>query len=424
MDRPKRLSESFLKRLTQPGRYGNGRGGFGISALAKELSSGKINIYFSQRLTYKGERQTIGLGTYPIVSLEEAEQKAIKNLRKAKRGKDPNPAVLVPPGILDAFEEFMPMKAKEEDLSARTVENYWQYMNNYIIRHTGNVPLDKVKSDQIVKALHPVWKKNNYSARRALAITKDLYDWCITEKKYVKKNPVKKRIYKRLKPVKKRMNRRPAVPFTRMPEILQEILSLDGIPPQRKYALIFLIFTVGRSKEVREVALNQIELDHLVWNVPGPQMKMKLPHRTPLPKQVIPYVEEARKFMKEESPYLFPGTKDILRKEDIWKPFKAVSGGGTPHGCRRTFTNFLVSVGVPKDVADACLAHSSRGVQAHYLTADMFVRRRVAFQVWGDFLCGVLAPDWAWTEPTVSEIIRQKELDVEMGYDYDAIFSA
>ena len=220
------------------------------------------------------------------------------------------------------------------------------------------------------------------------------------------------------------MNRRAAVPFTKMPGVLQDILALDRISPQRKYALIFLMFTVGRSKEVREVEINQIDLDNLIWTVPGPQMKMRVPHRVPLPEQIVPYLEEARQFMKEGSPYLFPGPKGTLTKEEIWAPFKAVSGGGTPHGCRRSFTNFLVSVGVPKDVADACLAHVTQGVQNHYLTTDMFVRRRKAMQVWGAFLCGVLDLNWKWTEPTVSEIILQKELDVEIGFDYDAIYSA
>ena len=428
MDRPKRLSKSFLKKLTQPGRYGNGHGGFSISALAKNLSSGKLSITFSQRYTFKGKKRTMGLGKYPVVSLEEAEQMAIKNLRKIRKGKDPNPPpVVVAPTklILEAFEEFISEKAEDEELSPKTVENYGRYIR-YITDHTGNIPLDQLTSDQIIEALRPVWKTYNYSANRALAVTNELYDWCVEEKKYLKKKPFKeKRIRKRLKPVKTPMNRRRAVPFTKMPGVLQDIVALDGIAPQRKYALIFLMFTVGRSKEVREVEIDQIDLDNLIWTVPEPQMKMQLPHRVPLTEQILPYLQEASQFMKEGSPYLFPGPEErTLTKEAIWAPFKAVSGGGTPHGCRRSFTNFLVSVGVPKDVPDACLAHVTQGVQAHYLTADMFVRRRKAMQVWGAFLCGVLDPNWKWTEPTVAEIIRQKELDVELGFDYDELLSA
>ena len=197
----------------------------------------------------------------------------------------------------------------------------------------------QLTSDQIIEALRPVWKKNNYSSRRALAVTKGLYDLvCRREKVFEKEIPSKKSASeKRLKPVKKPMNRRAAVPFTKMPGVLQDILALDRISPQRKYALIFLMFTVGRSKEVREVEINQIDLDNLIWTVPGPQMKMRVPHtECPCLSKLLPYLEEARQFMKEGSPYLFPGPEErTLTKEEIWAPFKAVSGGGTPHGCRQ-----------------------------------------------------------------------------------------
>ena len=69
------------------------------------------------------------------------------------------------------------------------------------------------------------------------------------------------------------------------------------------------------------------------------------------------------------------------------------------------------------------VSHMSRkAYKTTILTTDMFVRRRKAMQVWGAFLCGVLDLNWKWTEPTVSEIILQKELDVEIGFDYDASY--
>ena len=38
--RPKRLSATFVKSVNRPGRYGDGRGGHGLSLLVKPMAAG------------------------------------------------------------------------------------------------------------------------------------------------------------------------------------------------------------------------------------------------------------------------------------------------------------------------------------------------------------------------------------------------
>ena len=40
MTRPKRLSAAFVRTVKRPGRYGDGRGGYGLSLLVKPTASG------------------------------------------------------------------------------------------------------------------------------------------------------------------------------------------------------------------------------------------------------------------------------------------------------------------------------------------------------------------------------------------------
>ena len=40
MKRPRRLSAAFVRTVNKPGRYGEGRGGFGLSLLVKERKGG------------------------------------------------------------------------------------------------------------------------------------------------------------------------------------------------------------------------------------------------------------------------------------------------------------------------------------------------------------------------------------------------
>ena len=67
------------------GRYGDGRGGHGLSMLVKHLKDGSVSKTFSQRLTVDGRARNIGLGAYPLVSLQEARDMAKENARKVRR---------------------------------------------------------------------------------------------------------------------------------------------------------------------------------------------------------------------------------------------------------------------------------------------------------------------------------------------------
>ena len=62
MKRPKKLSASFVKTVNRPGRYGDGRGGFGLSLLVKPTTTGRLSKTWSQRLRIHGSSVNVGLG--------------------------------------------------------------------------------------------------------------------------------------------------------------------------------------------------------------------------------------------------------------------------------------------------------------------------------------------------------------------------
>ena len=89
MPRPVRLSTTFVKGCRTSGRYGDGRGGHGLSLLVKPMAAGGLSKTWAQRLRLNGKPIDIGLGSYPVVTLEEARQAAIENTRTARAGIDP-----------------------------------------------------------------------------------------------------------------------------------------------------------------------------------------------------------------------------------------------------------------------------------------------------------------------------------------------
>ena len=89
MKRPKRLSATFVNTVNVPGRYGDGRGGHGLSLLVKPASTDGFSKSWAQRIRLDGKAANVGLGAYPVVTLARARQKALANARTVSEGRDP-----------------------------------------------------------------------------------------------------------------------------------------------------------------------------------------------------------------------------------------------------------------------------------------------------------------------------------------------
>ncbi|MXX34201.1 MAG: DUF4102 domain-containing protein, partial [Gemmatimonadetes bacterium] len=87
--RPHRLSATFVRTVTAPGRYGDGFGGYGLSLQVKAGKHGRILKSWAQRVRIDGKESNIGLGAYPVVTLAEARQQALANRRMIAQGRDP-----------------------------------------------------------------------------------------------------------------------------------------------------------------------------------------------------------------------------------------------------------------------------------------------------------------------------------------------
>ena len=96
MDRPATLSASFVRTIKRPGRYGDGRGSHGLSLLVRPTTNGRYSKTWSQRLYIDARPVMVGLGSYPVVTLAEARNKALENRRALAQGKDPRRSRAIP----------------------------------------------------------------------------------------------------------------------------------------------------------------------------------------------------------------------------------------------------------------------------------------------------------------------------------------
>ena len=87
--------------MTTLGRYGDGRGGHGLSLLVKSTTTGRISRTWAQRLRI--DRKPVNLGPFPVVTLAGARAKA----KGVAQGKDPRAAVTTIPTFRDAVDKVI-----------------------------------------------------------------------------------------------------------------------------------------------------------------------------------------------------------------------------------------------------------------------------------------------------------------------------
>lgn len=87
MNRPKRLTASFVKSVQAPGRYGDGHGAFGLSLMVRRMRNRRWSKNWNQRVVLDGKVTSLGLGAYPLVTLQEAREHALLNAREIRQGR-------------------------------------------------------------------------------------------------------------------------------------------------------------------------------------------------------------------------------------------------------------------------------------------------------------------------------------------------
>ena len=84
-----RLCATFVRTVNVPGRYGDGYGGHGLSLLVTPRKSGGFSKTWAQAISPNGTKTSLGLGSYPVVTLAMARERALANARAIAEGRDP-----------------------------------------------------------------------------------------------------------------------------------------------------------------------------------------------------------------------------------------------------------------------------------------------------------------------------------------------
>jgi integrase len=371
-----------------------------------QISKGGSKSYvFRYRLN--GARRIMGLGSSAKLSLGSARRAATAAASLRDAGIDPisakreRRAALVaasrpkPAAKAHTFrvvaEEFI--ANAETGWKRRDAGKAWRKpFAKWVYPTLGDVEVSAITLDDVATALKPAWEAVPETARRMRGRIEAILDRAgvLGYRDVNASNPASIRLIRhKLKP-KPRITRHFRAPsLDEAPGLFQKIAAAPGSAAR---CLEFMILTTARPGEAQGATWAEMDLTKALWSISAERMKSRRPH-------VVPLVEEALAVLDRQaqvriSDFVFPGLKpDAPLCYDSLPTALARMGISTasPHGFRSLFRDAAGDLlDVPRDLAEAQLAHSLGAVEASYRRLTAIEQRRAVLVRYAMWLRGAL----------------------------------
>ena len=376
---PRRLSATFVRTVTRPGRYGDGRGGHGLSVLVKPMQYGGHSRTWSQRLRINGKPVSIGLGSFPVVTLAEARNAALQNRQAVARGRDPRHSI---PTLAQASERVLAVYSTNWKDSGRSEKIWRAGMRDYVLPQLGRKRIDVITSSDVLSVLLPHWATKRETMRRVKQRLSRIFRWAIAEN-YRTDDPAGTALDAALPRNGGNAQHHRALPHSEVAAAIATVRA-SGAYRATVLAFEFLVLTAARSGEVRLATWDEVEDE--IWTVPGSRAKTGREHRVPLSDRALRVLAEAHEIAGDKG-LIFPSPTGKALSDATLSKLLRGKVAAVPHGFRSSFRDWCGETGQPREVAEACLAHAVKSkVEAAYARSDLLNRRRELMQSWANYL--------------------------------------
>lgn len=387
--RPKKvLTAALVRQSLMPGKYFDGHGLY----LRVQPNGSRQWV---QRITIRRKRCELGLGSPPTVSLVEARDTAIENMRAVRLGQNPMAERRRNAEVL-SFEEAAKHVHELHKPTWRNEKHAADFLNSlttYAFPKLGLLKVSEVSTSDVLAVLTPIWTDKAETARRVRQRIGTVLKWAVAQG-WRQDNPAEN-IGQALPKQTRTKAHRLALPYADVAACIDTVRQSKAWQ-STKLALEFLILTAARSGEVRLARWDEIDLGsgtsrpaaNAVWELPAERMKAKRMHRVPLSARAVAVLDEAAK-LRGKSELLFPSQRDApISDMTLSKLVKELGFDADVHGFRTSFRTWAQEqTNFPREVAEAALAHSvGDAVEAAYARSDLFIKRRKMMDAWSSYL--------------------------------------
>ena len=381
-----KLKAAQLKTLP-PGRHPDGR--FGLYFNVKPSGARS----WIQRLVIDGKRRAFGLGGYPVVTLAEAREVALDNVRIRHRGGDPiaerdRGRTRGVPSFAEACDAFIRLQAPTWKAGSRNESNWRRAFAKHAAA-LADRPVDAIATHDVIAVLVPIWHAKPAVAKSLRQRMRKVFDWARAAG-HRADNPADERIDAALPAANgHRVEHRKALDWQDAPAAFAKIRAVTGSQRGAALGLMVLILTGVRDREARGARWSEIDMNSATWTIPASRTKAGRDFRVALSPAALAVLREARAqgcrggrvFCGARGGALADSAlRDLQRKREI---------AATVHGWRATLRGWCSDTGVPRDVAEWALNHRFMSdTEAAYDRGDRLEARRPAMADWAAHVAG------------------------------------
>jgi len=417
----KELSALEVKRLNTPGWHAVG----GVAGLLLQIRppakpNGSMPRSWILRLMVGGQRQPIGLGSYPQVSLAAARDKARMLVTEAKAGvnllarkRAQRSALLANAAKNKTFKECAEayMNAHALDYTNDKHRKQWSStLETYAYPIIGKLLVADISMRHVLDVLlqdtkhrngnnGKLWHVKSETAKRLLDRIRTVLDYATVNEYRVGFNPATWKGYLDTQLPSSRGLRKtrhhPAVPYEQVGEFMAKLRSYNSISAR---ALEFLVMTAVRSGSVRMATWSEFDIAKSLWIIPAEHTKSKREHKVPLPPQVKKLLADMPRIAGTD--LVFPNPKgkalsDMALSQLMRGMYERgeINVKAVPHGFRSTFRDWAAEqTNYPDEIRKAASGHVvGDAVKEAYQRTDLLEKRRNLMNEWANYLDLALA---------------------------------
>jgi integrase len=412
----KPLSDLQVRRISRVGWHAVG----GVAGLLLQVrkpakEGAQTPRSWILRVKIGDQRQPIGLGSYPQVSLADAREQASKLVMEAKQGvnlkakkRAQRSSLIAAAAKNKTFRECAEayMDAHSSDYSSDKHRKQWpatletyaypiignMLVSDIVMRDVRNVLEQETVVDKDTKG--KLWFVKTETAKRLLGRIKTVLDYATVNEYRSGTNPAQwtGHLSTQLPSPRKlqKKEHHPAVPYHQIGDFMFKLRTNPSISAK---ALEFLVLTAVRSGSVRQAEWSEIDFDKALWVIPAEHTKARQEHRVPLQPQAIALLKSLP--VMAGSNIIFPSPKGKALSDMAFSQLMRgmrergeLTVEAVPHGFRSTFRDWAAEqTAYPDEIRKAASGHTvGDAVKEAYQRTDLLEKRRNLMNEWASFL--------------------------------------
>jgi integrase len=325
-----------------------------------------------------GRNRRITLGSFPVLSLAAAREKAQACMKQAQLG-ELDPAESSSPTLGRTIPKFIELYARPRNRGWKETER----LLNQKFSSLFNKRLDEIRRSDVVSILDEMVVGGAPGrANHALAAIKKLMNWSV-DRGMIELNPIAG-----VKPPTKIIPRERILSDQEIARFM-EAAKAEGYPFGTIYQI--LVLTAQRRGEVTSMRWSEIDFERAVWVIPGAKAKNGLVHEVPLSSSVMALLLATPRFQGSDFVFTTTGTTPVSGLGKVrYRVERAVGAfDWWVHDLRRTAASGMARLGTAPHVIEKVLNHKSgliSGVAAVYNRYGYEREKREALQLWANHL--------------------------------------